>query len=138
MKVTIEEIESVNHTVIWHADVRIGYWINCGLFYIKTLSHVEIKDEEPNSVSHRHIATALPPLPRNPTADDARLLHLYASHGLDGCGFWFSTLADDHNKVNNTKEIINIITCDALDLTITVITHAINEIGERVEIAIKD
>jgi hypothetical protein len=115
MKTTIEEINGVKHTVVWHSDMRIGYWINCGLFYVKTLSHVEIKDEEPNSVSQKHVATALPALPRNPTADDAELLHFYAAHGL--------TATYEHE--------------DGRDYDQREINCAIDKQGNRVEIAIE-
>lgn len=138
MKVSIEEIEGVKHTVVYHGEKRLGYWRPLNSGYIKHLCHVEIKDNGEHEASDIHVATALSPLPRNPTADDARLLHLYAAHGLDVCGFYFSPLADDHNKLNSTKDIINITTCDVLDLTITVITHATNKQGERVGVAIYD
>ena len=76
MKVTIEQIKGVNYTVVWHEDIDADVLHEEGLydcygFYICINGNRKV------------IATALPPIPRNPTADDAKLLYLYTSHSLN-------------------------------------------------------
>jgi hypothetical protein len=84
--------------------------------------------------------TALPPLPSKPTADDAKLLHLYAAHSLM---VWWTD--NDEEKPMNCAWLVNrdmlhynsIAEATNLIKRIT-ITHALDEQGNRIEIALKD
>ena len=93
--------------------------------------------------------TALPPLPRNPTADDAKLISLYRAHGFYICATEnYSEPIENRNPFiivgsNNDgcfyyQEIINKEEDGWLDPSIITITHALDEQGNRIEIALKD
>jgi hypothetical protein len=115
-KITIEKINGVPHTVVWHDGVQANIaseegWYNCYTHKISIDGNGKV------------IATALPPLPRNPTADDAKLLHLYEAHGLHPTCF-----RGDINQY-----------CLTTGMNISQkLTHAIDEQGNKVEVAICD
>lgn len=87
---------------------------------------------------------ALPPLPRNPTADDAKLLYAYAAQGLRvvfeqrlicsiDVGIFIGV---NHKDIMCQKEKGGY--CDYYYFRRAKALHALNEAGERVEIAIYD
>jgi len=122
IKVKIETISGRRCTVLWHNPREHIYRhfsqidLDC---YANPLFNGEIIYT--SAIDGLHIATALPPLPRHPTKDDARLLCLYAAHGLMVHGF-------EKCKGGGMRYIQEI----------GEITHAVTESGERVEIAIRE
>lgn len=156
--ITIEKIGGVKHTVLWHDENVSG--INQAHRLFENLNWQTFALGQKALLGHRithkgmsgfnsaiaifeNIATALPPLPRHPTKDDAGLLHLYAAHGLfprakaiigfgecEDAAFALSeghfTLTDRHSSSEWCSEH----GCE--------ITHAVTADVERVEIAIKD
>ena len=79
--------------------------------------------------------TILPPLPRNPTPEDAPLLYRYMAEGLEICG---SSGRDALGCRHQTTGGIYLLMSTLLEGNVRVtITHAIHN-GERVEIAIGD
>jgi hypothetical protein len=120
----------------------------------------ENHDFSPNL--NKHIATALPPLPKNPevkstsfySVNFGKLIDLYRAHGLrvcckiegeghvnglrqkyDDCGF-YELDGYRQNRTFHFRET----ECNSGDwgYIIRRITHAIDEQGNRIEIAIKD
>jgi hypothetical protein len=99
---TKETINGKDFNVVWHKSgysfakgtkySRIEY--TCHQGFTNRVTHIHVFEpcgkyaliyewdtesgHEPN-----HIATALPALPRFPKPEHARLLHLYAAHGVD-------------------------------------------------------
>jgi hypothetical protein len=165
MKVTIEEIMFfhpekekhiyVQHTIIWHDKNYFRYEYYCGNYNkpsakiqdTKRLCKVitdnsvilfeENHDFSPNL--NRHIATALPPLPRNPTADDAKLLYDYEAHGLCLVGDVEEFCTGEDNDLGNTYRAVHILKyVDSMLPNNVTLLYAINEQNERVEIAIYD
>jgi hypothetical protein len=131
MKITIEEINGVKHTVVWHDTDKVAPFDvgdkrgiqftmqhNTGVIAISTLRY-------------DWIATALPPLPRQPTAKDAALLHAYAAHELDVHGTYYDAFVLRDGEADGLL-ILRLIHV-ARKVTITHATHN----GERVEIAIR-
>lgn len=84
MKTTIETINGRECTVLWHLD---NYNINDEeMCWAKTADGVWLAfDDWERPV---HIATALPPLPRNPKPEDAALLYRYAAEGVYPVLYW--------------------------------------------------
>jgi hypothetical protein len=137
MLVAIEEIEGVKHTIVWHFDTCNTKKNSCEKW--KKFQHTwELFLEDCYGLLH--IATALPPFPSKPTADDAKLLHLYAAHGLM---VWWTD--NDEEKPMNCAWLVNrdmlhynsMVEATDLIKRIT-ITHALDEQGNRIEIALKD
>jgi hypothetical protein len=100
-KITIEKINGVEHTVIWFKPYNkktLEQTASDGLTYLHDKGWVEqyydyITIFPTNQIlitkkdaNHHVNAIALPPLPHKPTADDTKLLHLYAAHGLYAYG----------------------------------------------------
>jgi hypothetical protein len=146
MLVAIEEIEGVKHTIVWHFDDLYPKKNSCEKW--KKFQHTwELFLEDCDGLLH--IATALPPLPRNPTADDAKLISLYRAHGFYICATEnYSEPIENRNPFiivgsNNDgcfyyQEIFNKEEDGWLDPSIITITHALDEQGNRIEIALKD
>lgn len=144
-KITIEHIECIedkppmNYTLIalndFYNDIDIDLrdddiWTlyRCGNYYV-------LRDCGNDVISH----VVLPPLPRNPTADDVELLHAYAAHGLCPEGYvevYHGTPLEWNRNMHRTfSQILRTLrVCERLPF----ITHAINKQGERVEVAICD
>lgn len=80
-----------------------------------------------------YIITTLPPLPRNPTADDAWLLHLYASHGLYAAFgiYQFAHIDDDGEVYVYGNAGLEMISSPET-------THCVYKQGNRVDVAIKE
>jgi len=124
--ITIENINGQLMTVVWHRKVEPTWkteWYKLQDCY--ALLHVK------NTTYH--IATALPPLPRNPTPDDAQLLYRYLSEGIQLMG---KPLVSPEDFFNDDSDIsyshwplVEILKAP------TQITHATYN-GQRVEIAI--
>jgi hypothetical protein len=114
MKITIEKINGVEHTVVWYNDNTVPDWANFKV----------VRDDL--GISTGEYKCPLPPLPKHPTKDDARLLHLYAAHGLELQGY---ETADDSEPLYNTRDIL-------YNFDEVTITHCITESGERVEVVI--
>jgi len=75
-----------------------------------------------------YTVTILPPLPRNPTKDDAWLLYLYASHGL--FAVWESI--DSYEYKHFPDRMYSLLSgCKN-----TGITHAVDAEGNKQEVAI--
>lgn len=126
MKTTIEEINGKPMTVVWHnpREHKSRHFSHMDLdCYVYNLANGDVIYT--SATDSAHIATALPPLPRKPKPEDARLLYRYMAEGIephDKCGN--AKMQQDYGNAWFTKHEI---------------THAINsETGERVEIAIED
>lgn len=156
--ITIENINGVPHTVVWHChstfDKQPLYSYYCGR--LNDSSWVVFND----LTAVDHIATALPPLPRHPKPEHAELLHLYAAHSLIPV-FTFSSALTPVEDVRDAIEepfvgvmpkpggytLIKTV-CRAMwfhpdrpewnSTDNPPLTHAINKQGERVEVAIYD
>jgi len=72
------------------------------------------------------VVVALPPIPKNPTPDDAELLYLYASHGLRVEGV-------DQKRDKYHRDLHDII---EFNIGSTII-HAIDSNGEKHSVAIE-
>jgi hypothetical protein len=119
MKTTIEEIAGKKYTVVWHGSHTSFFdedhhafcdWIDLNNGVVVYLSNNE------------HIATALPALPRKPKPEDARLLHLYAAHGITPMGkrgaiYPARTYRDDATIVEENDEEIYLIDIETIDAT---------------------
>lgn len=132
MKITIETINDELCTVIWYnkgiepdikyADVKLldGSWI------------FRIRRPTARGCKIKHIATALPALPRHPKPEDAPLLYRYMAEGVEPILvsnhpvlkgrelFWEKYLREGWEDSQHNGEI----------------THATHN-GERVEVAIE-
>ncbi len=128
-KVTIEKIQGKQYTVMWQMDIlgnlhdykRLDNYIGYNFY----------------TAGDELIATALPALPRYPTAEDVELLHLYATHGLILI-FTSEYSGAMTSKVKHTRNFTHVLTIlernyypDKYE-----ITHAIDKEGNRVEVAI--
>jgi hypothetical protein len=150
MKTTIETIKGKPYTVVWHMptyaddgfkaqDGEVMFAMPLGGYVLANIDCKEV------------LATALPALPKHPTAEDAALLYLYAAHGLypvftdtrhlhlpeDERQYPFLTLYDaeiHREDYSDTRSGVVGTAIDAHDE----ITHAVTASGERVEIAIKE
>lgn len=76
--ITIEQIEGRPHTVVWHGYTPKGGVLGRRFTTLFGGIYAVFMDSD----CLDHIATALPPLPRNPKPKDAPRLHLYAAHGI--------------------------------------------------------
>ena len=129
MKVAIEQIEGVDHTVVWHCGERVIMWRD----------HLELKQQFHGGYNlygklGAHIATALPPLPRNPTPKDLRLLNYYESYGL-------TPMCGQTNILHRVYEYLSTAEWGGLWADYDddyELSHAINDQNERVEIAITE
>lgn len=142
--ITIETINGKPYTVVWH---ELQYCQH--VFYFEredcycelnsgVIAAFNIVIEHGEFVCNKHIATALPALPRYPKNDEAtiRLLHLYAVHGVKIWGLcktcygtWevmAEPCVDDDTAISSSD-----------GNTIEEITHATFN-GERVDIARTD
>lgn len=165
MQVSVETINDKLMTVVWYGS--LGF--QCKSLGIsdnnwKTL-HNGVKialstQIEPEYGKQIHFATALPPLPRNPTADDAWLLYLYASHGLVPFmkedkwrkGYFVGTIAECSTQVgtlmvqeashgrdeSDPDEVFPDRIIYSLREGKTKITHCTDNQGNRVDVAIKE
>lgn len=133
MKVTIKPINGINHTVVWHDESFITTFIESEFDLLNNGSLVKIVynlDEE----KCKHIATALPPLPRNPTPKDLRLLNYYESYGL-------TPMCGQTNILHRVYEYLSTAEWGGLWADYDddyELSHAINDQNERVEIAITE
>lgn len=143
MKTSVDTINGEPFTFIWHYEPEaqgIHMQLHNGAYILVDLER-------------KHCASALPALPRHPTAEDVELLHLYAAHGLRIFGTLsdlpaitghegrceFIPIADmvycDYEDRDAYEAMIE---CDNTDFEFTV-THAINRAtGERVDVAIRE
>ncbi len=153
MKTTIEKINGVEHTVVWvqpykrktleqTAQDGLTYWHDKGWTehyydYIKNPITNETLITAKQANHHIH-AIALPPLPRNPTADDAKLLHLYASYGLQLCGTFYANVNKIGNQDFSSSSFLMYLlsVLKAGLVTNCKITHIIDEQDKKVEVAI--
>ena len=150
MTITIEEIYGVNHTVVWHMEKSC-----LRIYTVEEWAHrhnvgyvIEHPDDECNK------ATALPPMPRHPTAKDAPLphayaaplLHAYAAHGLVPVFTFVAHFMRPECLFIGELDIgvvISAPSCDKESYPLFVawealeISHAMHN-GERVEIAIRE
>lgn len=116
MKTSIETINGNLYTVVWHEpmDDRKGIWVRTAN---EDILHAAVYE------GAYIIATALPALARKPKPEDARLLHLYAGHGIEVHG----KIASLNNFNGNGA---------TFPCRLSVITHALDEDGNTIEIAI--
>jgi hypothetical protein len=87
---TKETISGKEYNVVWHDALgHMGkpHWMKCQDGFTGI-----------SSLDYDCIATALPPLPRYPKPEHQRLLHLYASHGVDVYG----TIKHNTGVIHNT------------------------------------
>ena len=138
MKVTIKPINGINHTVVWHDESFITTFIESEFDLLNNGSLVKIVynlDEE----KCKHIATALPPLPKKLTDDNAKLLYDYEAHGLCLVGDVEEFCTGEDNDLGNTYGAVHILKyVDSMLPNNVTLLYAINEQNERVEIAIYD
>lgn len=141
MTITKEKINGVEHTIVWH-DGGEPFWMPSAQGW-----NGHGMDYESNTLSGL-IATALPPLPRNPQPSDAALLYLYAAQGLMVVS---EVIGNDSNRtihsyvfVGSGRKGIYTEKNPPYDCTNHLdwfanypITHALHN-GARVEIAITD
>jgi hypothetical protein len=144
MKTTKETINGVEHNVVWRNDAtELVFQLTTKGCWKKTLPFGYVA--ELAELNREIVATALPPLPKNPTKDDARLLDLYRAHGL-----YVYAIENDDSYVDSSYEGI-IVGYDkasgadgwiygdsSREGYIQYITHCVTESGERVEVAIID
>lgn len=132
MKVTKEEINGKWYTVVKHSTgEKDAVLLHKGGIY----HYYENYYHKDGTKSLRHIATALPPLPRYPKPEDAQLLTRYMAEGLtpimenmEGLVISiFSNLSSYNGVLEDEQEnIFDTVSC------------CINEQGEKVEVAIND
>jgi len=135
MKITIEEIYGVNHTVVFHRD--------CPKYNIRDRRVTCLKDGSicffVDAECMTHVATALPPLPRHPrTINDARLMELYKSHGLrifGRCITAYESWDVEFSYYSEEDDMPEFCATDGNGISEN--THAMYN-GERVEIAIRE
>jgi hypothetical protein len=130
MTITTEKINGVPHTVVWHVDYPPSGTL--GRRYTDMVSGVKEFFEDANCL--RHIATALPPIPRFPQPDDAALLYRYCS---DGVMPWIKEPNGQSFAFIVAPHLINFNELAPPDLPRVEITHATRN-GERVDIAITE
>ena len=83
--------------------------------------------------------TALPPLPKKLTDDNAKLLYDYEAHGLCLVGDVEEFCTGEDNDLGNTYRAVHILKyVDSMLPNNVTLLYAINEQNERVEIAIYD
>lgn len=119
--VSIVSINGVEYTVVWHGAPR--RW--SGDF--RRLHNNALVLHNAFNRNH-HIATALPPLPKHPTKDDAWLLHLYAAHGL------IAQLQDREGAYGDFTNFLPLYDGEKYCVSFLYCT---TESGERVSVAIK-
>lgn len=125
MKVSIETIYTKKYTVIYHDEQLFCKILGRRLV---TLGNGVLEIfREPECLDH--IATALPPLPRNPKPEDAPLLYAYMAEGL-------TVYCDCPVERGLDISIVLATLCTFIHGDFE-ITHATLG-GERVEIAITD
>ena len=134
MLVSVENIDGVKHTVIWYSEIDAHIicdegWYDCYLHKICIDGNGKV------------IATALPPLPRNPNADDAKLLYAYVAYGLKVIFQHKDCIAHDMAEFVGFDGL-NILLLNFYGvfkyLDTYKITHALDEQNNRIEIALKD
>ena len=130
MKVTIENINGAAHTVVLHSEgQKDAVLLQCKGIY----GYYENYYHKCGAKSLRHIATALPALPKHPKPQDARLLYRYMAEGID-LRFLMPKAEIMPADGWEFADIVNHIRCCDLE-----ITHAINsKTGDRVEVAINE
>lgn len=140
MKVSVEEINGRQVTVIWHEESQ---HTTLGRRFVTLDSGVLEVFKDANCLEH--IATALPPLPRKPTKGDAALLHLYAANNLMPVMTYDNgnTTGALKSEATFMSEEWHQILSDSDDFKqehgyVDEITHALLPDGTRCEIAIKE
>lgn len=123
MKTTIETIDGCKCTVIWMDSA----YEDC-LVYTNADGCIRMYDINTGV----HVCTALPALPRNPTADDAPLLYRYAAEGVNA----FVELVDENDELTWMSAVDAIKRYNS-DSALTTI-HATDAQGKPVEAAIDD
>jgi hypothetical protein len=137
-KIIIETINGKMYTVIHHHK--------CEFFGLSPLIEMElgyIKGDEYKDGVFRAMMTALPALPRYPKPLDAKLLYAYAAHGIytwmddgDGrCGRFIGY--GGAGKEGDVWDVRNKWT-HGLRAGLTEITHALDDQGNRVDVAIEE
>ena len=123
MQVTPETINGKRYNVVWHNNIRM----KPKTYHLLELPFEAIETSCGVCVLHRegeYIATAIPPLPRNPKRRDKPMLYRYLAEGLrpQGAAFIGKMFAED---------------CDwLLEGSLKTITHCLDTQGNRVEVAI--
>jgi hypothetical protein len=148
MKTTIEEINGKKYTMTTVEDIEqweiseAQQYIDWRGVYVYVQKHLK---------GCEYIAAyALPALPRNPTADDAELLHLYAGNGLTPI---FTHQGNKHLAIYerearvlpSVNEVFKAGYCDEYNLEYLasvkrqdILTHAVDKQGNRIQIAIEE
>lgn len=137
MQVSVETINNELMTVVWNssafANVTSITQNNCGSWFWQPISNGGYCLFVNRPRVNAHEATALPPLPRHPTEDDAWLLYLYASHGLYATFgvYQFAHMDDDGEVYAYGNAGLDMISSPET-------THCTNQQGNRVDVAIRD
>jgi hypothetical protein len=136
IKVTVEKINGAEYTVVWHEDTELGYWHPTYMGgHEKYLAHVNIRGcDKDNQCRLRHIATALPALPRYPKPKDIMKYYehdliIYGESETGDEGIVVASTVNDDCWLSTEGELFP----DGMFK----VTHA-NMNGERCEIAIKE
>lgn len=149
MSVTVESINGLPRTVIWHQE---GYKTTLGRKFIVLRDGGLGIFADADHVTH--IATALHPLPLKPDVKNVKLLYLYAAHGLIAHGRAQEHVEEwDYPGQPTPRRLVRKEDVDREwefegieslnlgyrgELLGIKITHAVNERGESLDIAVRD
>lgn len=138
MKITIEEINGVKHTVVTVNDAEVWELAEADrvIDWRGVYTYIQGKYSYPLPANSYVIGCALPPIPRHPTVDDAPLLHAYATHGLK---IICDKLHHMTNKPIQTCHFLDVLNdWERNDCPHSYVTKSAMHNGERVEIAIAE
>lgn len=130
---TIETINGKQYTVVWHIDVSND--ISSAWNWAATSAGLVLGTSEV-------YATALPPLPRYPKPEDAKLLYRYMAEGLEPMA---KCITNERNFLGMYGgmchylygiEILSELELGEPNVRDIEIAHCTNEQGEKVEVAI--